>query len=189
MAVRPDPVEWEAEVEIADVGRVIVRPIRPEDEALYALFSSRLTPDDVRMRFFTAKPNLSFKFLARFTQIDYAREMAFVAIKADCGELLGVARIVADPDYTRAEYGILVRSDLKGKGIGWLLMQHLIAYARSEKLERLCGRVLASNATMLKMCAEMGFHIAADPEDLGIRNVELKLGEGHKPPGCPDTGA
>ena len=78
----------EAEDDIAGIGRVILRPIRPEDELLYASFFSRLTPDDVRMRFFTAKPDLSYKFLARLTQIDYAREMAFVAIAADSGELL-----------------------------------------------------------------------------------------------------
>ncbi len=188
MAVRPYPVEWEAEDDIAGIGRVILRPIRPEDELLYASFFSRLTPDDVRMRFFTAKPDLSYKFLARLTQIDYAREMAFVAIAADSGELLGVARLIADPDYTRAEYGILVRSDLKAKGLGWRLMQHLIAYARSEKLDELYGEVLATNTTMLKMCSEMGFHIEPDPGDVGLRNVELKLGEATKAPSRAQTG-
>ncbi len=180
MAVRPYPIEWEAEEEIPGIGPVIVRPIRPEDEKLYARFFSRLTPDDVRMRFFTAKPDLSFKFLARLTQIDYAREMAFVALGADSGELLGVSRLVADPDYTRAEYGVLVRSDLKAKGLGWLLMQHLIKYARAEKLEVLYGQVLASNTTMLKMCAEMGFRVEPDWSDVAIRNVELKLGAAEK---------
>lgn len=177
LAIRPYPVEWEAQREIAEIGGVIVRPIRPEDEQLYALFFSRMSPEDVRMRFFTAKPDLSFKFLARMTQIDYAREMAFVAVAAGSGELLGVARLVADPDYTRAEYGVMVRSDLKAKGLGWLLMQHLIAYARSEKLEELYGEVLASNATMLKMCSEMGFCILPDPADAMLRCVTLKLGE------------
>ncbi len=175
MAIRPYPVEWELEDDVAGIGRVIIRPIRPEDEALYARFFAGLTPDDIRMRFFTAKPDLSFKFLARLTQIDYAREMAFVAIAAENGELLGVSRLVADPDYTRAEYGILVRSDLKAKGLGWRLMQHLIAYAQREGLEELYGEVLASNTTMLRMCAEMGFHVEADPDDLGIRDVRLKL--------------
>jgi len=182
MAIRPYPVEWEAEDEIAGVGRVTIRPIRPEDEALYDLFFAHLTADDVRMRFFTAKPDLSFKFLARLTQIDYAREMAFVAIAADSGELLGVSRLVADPDYTHAEYGILVRSDTKGMGLGWRLMQHLIAYARAERLEELYGQVLASNTTMLKMCAEMGFRIEADEGDLGIRNVQLKLADARVEP-------
>jgi acetyltransferase len=188
MAIRPYPVEWEEEDEIAGVGSVIMRPIRPEDELLYARFFSRLTPDDIRMRFFTAKPDLSFKFLARLTQIDYAREMAFVAIAAENGDLLGVSRLVADPDYTRAEYGVLVRSDLKAKGLGWRLMQHLIAYAQREGLEELYGEVLASNTTMLRMCAEMGFHVEADPDDIGIRNVRLKLGGIATGSACAQTG-
>ncbi len=188
MAVRPYPVEWEAEDEIAGIGRVMLRPIRPEDEELYALFFSKLTPDDIRMRFFTAKPDLSFKFLARLTQIDYAREMAFVAIAAESGELLGVARLIADPDYTRAEYGVLVRSDLKSKGLGWRLMQHLIDYAQREGLKELHGEVLASNTTMLRMCAEMGFHVEADPDDLGIRSVQLELGARAKERSRADAG-
>jgi acetyltransferase len=181
MAVRPYPVEWEAEDELAGIGRVILRPIRPEDETLYAPFVLRMAPEDARMRFFTAKPDLSHKFLARMTQIDYAREMAFVAIGAEDGELYGVARLIADPDYTRAEFGILVRSDLKAKGLGWRLMQHLIAYARAEKLGELYGQVLATNTTMLKMCAEMGFGIAAEPGDATIRSVHLKLGAAAEP--------
>ena len=188
LAIRPYPVEWEEEAEVAGVGRVVIRPIRPEDETLYALFFSRLTPDDIRMRFFTAKPDLSFKFLARLTQIDYAREMAFVAIAVDTGELLGVARLIADPDYTRAEYGVLVRSDLKAKGLGWRLMQHLIRYAEREKLDELYGEVLAGNVTMLKMCAEMGFETEADKGDVGVRNVRLSLGNNAKA-ACAQTGA
>ena len=80
----------------------------------------------------------SHEFLARMTQIDYAREMAFIALRPDGAgdlELLGVARFFADPDYEKAEYAVLVRSDLKGLGLGWLLMQHLISYAKSEGLK------------------------------------------------------
>jgi acetyltransferase len=179
MTIRPYPVEWEKEIEVADIGRVSIRPIRPEDEALYDLFFSKLTRDDLRMRFFTAKPDLSFKFLARMTQIDYAREMAFVAISAESGELLGVSRLIADPDYTRAEYGVLVRTDLKGKGLGWELMRHLIVYARSEGLKELNGQVLANNTTMLTMCQEMGFVVEPDHEDLGVCVVRLDLAEAH----------
>ncbi len=130
------------------------------------------------MRFFTARPDLSHGFLARLTQIDYAREMAFIALARDTGELLGVARFVADPDYTRGEYAILVRSDLKGQGLGWRLMQHLIDYARAEGLEELYGHVLAENTTMLGMCRQLGFTIAAEPDDPGVRRVRIGLGAG-----------
>jgi acetyltransferase len=188
MAIRPYPVEWEEEAELPGIGHVILRPIRPEDETLYAMFFSKLTPDDIRMRFFTAKPDLSFKFLARLTQIDYAREMAFVAIAAETGELLGVSRLVADPDYTRAEYGVLVRSDLKSKGLGWRLMQHLIGYAQREGLEELYGEVLATNTTMLRMCGEMGFHIEPEDDDVGLRKVILNLRDAGKQASCAKTG-
>ena len=101
--------------------------------------------------------------------------MAFVAFREDQSELLGVARLAADPDYVSAEYAVIVRSDLKGAGLGWTLMQHLIRYAESEGLRDLHGDVLAANERMLKMCRELGFDIAIDPEDLALRKVRLKL--------------
>jgi acetyltransferase len=175
MAIRPYPAEWATEAHVAGVGPVRLRPIRPEDERLYHDFFAHVTLEDQRLRFFTAAPSLSHRFLAKLTQIDYAREMAFVAIARDSGALLGVARMIADPDYTSAEYAVLVRSDLKGKGLGWRLMQHLIAYATAEKLERLDGAVLADNTSMLQMCRELGFGIEADPDDASVRRVRLQL--------------
>ena len=103
------------------------------------------------------------------------RAVAFVAFREDHSELLGVARLAADPDYMSAEYAVIVRSDLKGAGLGWTLMQHLIRYAESEGLRDLHGDVLAANERMLKMCRELGFDIAIDPEDLALRKVRLKL--------------
>ena len=86
-----------------------------------------------------------------------------------------IARLIAEPDYVRAEFAVLVRSDLKGKGLGWVLMEHLIAYARAEGLGELNGQVLATNVTMLKMCSELGFEIDASDSDLGLRIVRLRL--------------
>jgi acetyltransferase len=175
MAIRPYPSEWMTEAQIEPLGPARIRPIRPEDEVLYTAFFAGLTPEDQRLRFFTAHPDLSHRFLARLTQIDYAREMAFVAVAEATGELLGVARFVADPDYVQGEYAILVRSDLKGRGLGWCLMQHLIAYARTEKIEQLYGCVLAENATMLRMCREFGFSVEPEPGDVAVRRVVLRL--------------
>jgi len=93
-----------------------------------------------------------------------------------------VVRVVADPDYTRGEYAILLRSDLKGRGLGWRLMQHLIAYAKSEKLEELHGLVLAENSTMLNMCAKLGFAIEHEPGDASLRRVVLSLAGVHAGP-------
>ena len=175
MAIRPYPSEWVTEAHVDPRASVRIRPIRPEDESLYAAFFARLTPEDQRLRFFSVRPDLSHRFLARLTQIDYAREMAFVAVAQATGELLGVVRFVADPDYTQGEYAILVRSDLKGRGLGWRLMQHLIAYARAEKLDQLYGCVLAENTTMLRMCRELSFSIEPEPGDATVRRVVLRL--------------
>ena len=153
-----------------------IRPIRPEDEALYArLLRPRDAGGPAACASSPPRRDLSHRFLAPLTQIDYAREMAFVAIARQTGALLGVVRVVADPDYTRGEYAILVRSDLKGRGLGWRLMQHLIAYARAEKLQELHGSVLADNTTMLQMCRELGFAVEREPGDAGVRRVVLPL--------------
>jgi acetyltransferase len=175
LAIRPYPDQWERWIETADEERFLIRPIRPADEHLYGTFIAKLSPEDIRFRFLSPQKEFSHKFIARFTQIDYARAMAFVALSPNQEELLGVARLAADPDYTGAEYAIIVRSDLKNRGIGWELMRHLICYAESEGLRDLHGTVLATNERMLKMCQALGFDIAPDPEDVGLSRVHLKL--------------
>ncbi|MEZ5773830.1 MAG: bifunctional acetate--CoA ligase family protein/GNAT family N-acetyltransferase [Hyphomicrobiaceae bacterium] len=174
MALRPYPSNWVRRAELPGIGEFLIRPIRPEDEPLYAGFFADVTSEDMRMRFFTPAPGLTHRHLARLTQIDYAREMAFAAIAAT-GELIGVVRLIADPDYTHAEYGVLLRSSLKGRGLGWMLMQHLIAYARAEGLEELKGSVLAENVTMLRMCRELGFKVESVPDEPTLRQVVLSL--------------
>ena len=175
MAIKPYPTAWTRQSTLAGVGDIELRPIRPEDEALYAAFLGRVTPTDLRLRLFAPQKNLSHKFLARLTQIDYAREMAFVALSIATGELLGVSRFAADPDYVNAEYAILVRSDLKGRGLGWALMQQLVDYATATGIELIFGSVLAENTGMLKMCRELGFSVKPEPDDSSVRQVRLVL--------------
>jgi acetyltransferase len=175
LAIRPYPNQWEAAVETSQGLPVLIRPIRPADEPLLAAFQAKLSPEDIRFRFLAPRKEFSHKTNARFTQIDYARAMAFVAMSTDQVEMWGVARLVADPDYLSAEYAVIVRSDLKGQGLGWTLMHHLIRYAESEGLRELHGDVLAANERMLRVCRELGFEIEADPEDLSLRKVRLKL--------------
>lgn len=175
MSIMPYPANLERHVSLPKVGNQLIRPIRPEDELLYEELSKRVTPADLRMRFFTAGLNLSHKLIARLTQIDYAREMAFVALDEAQGTLLGVARLVADPDKVRAEYAILVASDLKGRGLGWLLMQTLIDYARGQRFAQLVGDVLADNTPMLEMCRELGFKIETTANDAAVCRVTLDM--------------
>ena len=175
MAIRPYPREWENTISLENIGEVLVRPIRPDDEGLYEEMIARMEAGDLRLRFFSPQRHMSRKFLARLTQIDYGREIAFVALTPDEREMLGVVRFFADPDYRNAEYAVMTRSDMKGRGLGWQLMRHLIDYARSEGLERLHGSVLSENTTMLRMCRDLGFQIRHDPDDPAVFQVELPL--------------
>jgi acetyltransferase len=154
--------------------RVRVRPVRPEDEDLFHRFFERVTKNDLRLRFFAPVKEFSHAFIARLTQIDYARAMAFVAIEQN-GELAGVVRIHSDADYVSGEYGILVRSDLKGRGLGWKLMELAITYARHEGLQEITGDILAENTAMLEMCAKLGFTIDHSSGDHGACRASLRL--------------
>jgi acetyltransferase len=175
LAIRPYPNQWEKWAETADGEKILIRPIKPADELLYGEYLAKLSPEDIRFRFFAPRKDFSHRQIARFTQIDYSRAMAFVALDKTETQLLGIARLAADPDYVNGEYAIIVRSDLKGSGIGWALMTHLIAYAETEGLHELAGDVLAVNERMLSMCRELGFEVVPDPDDLSVRKVRLRL--------------
>jgi len=162
-------------MQLRDGTAILVRPVRPEDEPLYGPFFAAVTPADLRLRFFAPVKDFSHPFVARLTQIDYARAMAFVAIDEANGALLGVVRLHADANYVSGEYAILIRSDFKGHGLGWLLMQLMIEYARSEGIRTIKGEVLRENAMMLQMCRDLGFHIASDPEEPTAVIVTLDL--------------
>jgi acetyltransferase len=174
-AIRPYPTEWERHMTLGDGTAVLVRPVRPEDEPLYGPFFAAVTPSDLRLRFFAPVKEFSHTFIARFTQIDYARAMAFIALDQATGAMIGVVRLHATADYDSGEYAILVRSDMKGHGLGWMLMQLIIEYARSEGMRSINGQVLRENTGMLDMCRELGFHIASDPHEPSSAIVTLSL--------------
>jgi acetyltransferase len=174
-AVRPYPSQWQRHITVKDGWRVFVRPIRPEDEPLIHAFLSHVTAQDLRLRFFAPMKQFSHEFIARLTQLDYARAMAFVAFDEATNELLGVVRIHSDSIYESGEYAILLRSDLKGKGLGWALMQMIIEYARAEGLKAISGDVLTENTVMLAMCRSLGFEVNSDSAEPGICDVKLVL--------------
>jgi acetyltransferase len=173
-AIRPYPKEWERAIDYGNGQRVLARPVRPEDEPIFRRFFPRVNEEDLRLRFFAAVSDFSHSFIARLTQIDYTRTMAFVAID-EAGELAGVVRLHSDADYTSGEYAILLRSDLKGRGLGWKMMELIIEYARREGLQEIEGEVLADNSAMLEMCAKLGFSVERQADDDNLRHVRLKL--------------
>src|SRR5437868_398015 len=174
-AVRPYPSQWQRHIEVKDGWRIYARPIRPEDEPLIHGMLKHVTMQDLRLRFFAPMKEFSLEFIARLIQLDYARAMAFVAFDEATNELVGVVRIHSDSIYESGEYAILLRSDLKGRGLGWTLMQMIIEYAKSEGLKAISGDVLAENTVMLAMCRSLGFEVKSDPTEHDICNVRLAL--------------
>ncbi|SON54514.1 Succinyl-CoA ligase [ADP-forming] subunit alpha [Hartmannibacter diazotrophicus] len=175
LAIRPYPSEWESHLVLKSGIKVFLRPLRPEDEVLYPPFFARMTPEDMRLRFFSQVKEFGHAFIARLTQIDYARAMAFIAIEEETGNMLGAVRLHGDPDGVTGEYAIAVRSDLKGEGLGWRLMQQIIGFAQKEGYRRIRGEVLRENTTMLGMCRELGFAAKPEVDAPDIMEVVLDL--------------
>jgi len=155
--------------------RLIIRPIRPEDAEQHGAFFARLSPEDIRYRFFTAMRELSPEMTARLTQIDYDREMAFIAIRELTGETVGVARLVGESGGTTGEFAVIVQPDLKGKGLASRLMQRLIDWARTRGMVAVVGQVLADNAPMLAFVRHMGFTVRRLPEEPDVMEARLEL--------------
>ncbi len=183
-AIRPYPtqlvqtLDWQGQT-------LTLRPIRPEDETQHRRFLERLDPEDIRMRVFYSRQTMARSELARLTQIDYEREMAFIATAVDEAgqpQTLGVARAVTDPDNQSAEFGIVVRSDLKGGGLGRLLMDTLIHYQRSRGTQTLHGSVLTENTRMLDLAHDLGFQVDPDAESGSTVLLRLPLQPGAPAP-------
>lgn len=173
-AIRPYPVEWERQLTLKG-ETVTVRPVRPEDEALFLTFFQSVSAEDLRLRFFAPVRDFNHAFLAKLTQLDYARAIAFVAIDAGSGLMLGAVRLHADANHESGEYAILIRGDRKGTGLGLALMSLMIDWARVEGLARVEGTVLRENRPMLAVCRQLGFTARPDKEDGGVVKVSLTL--------------
>lgn len=178
LAIRPYPKDLEEEFALASGRKVLLRPIRPEDEPAHYEFLSKVTSEDIRFRFFGLVRNLPHTEMARLTQIDYDREMAFIATAPKTDgiglETLGVVRTVADLSNDTAEYAILVRSDLKGQRLGWKLLDKMIHYCRSRSTKRIVGQVLRDNRRMLELVRSVGFKSHKLPDE-DVMEVTLEL--------------
>ncbi|HET9947498.1 MAG TPA: GNAT family N-acetyltransferase, partial [Longimicrobiales bacterium] len=178
LAIRPYPVELEEEVELHDGRRLLLRPIRPEDEPSLQRAFGRLTPEEIRHRFFVPWKTFSHVSTARFTQIDYDRDMVLVLTEpglAGTTEIHGVVQLNSLPRERSAEFALLVESEMGGLGLGPYLLRRILDYARSRGVREVRGDVLADNAPMLKLCRAMGFTSSFDPRDAGVVRVRKTL--------------
>ena len=178
LAIVPYPRRFEETIDWQGM-RVTVRPIRPEDENAHREFVKAMTPEDLRLRFFGSVGTFEHSQLARMTQIDYDREMALIATvdnQDGVAQTLGVVRAVADPDNETAEFAVTVRSDQKGRRLGQLLMQRIIAYARARDTHWLVGEALRENTAMIALAKASGFTITRT-DDPGVVGFRMALDE------------
>jgi acetyltransferase len=177
MAIHPYPSQLVAQWTAADGAQVVVRPIRPEDAEIEQTFVRKLSPESRYFRFMDTIRELTPQMLVRFTQIDYDREMAFVAITGKGGDEteVGVARYVTNPDGSSCEFAIVVADDWQRRGLGRRLMTQLIEVARARGLARMVGHILATNRSMLTLASSLGFTVGESPDDPTVRRATLTL--------------
>ncbi|HEI8294690.1 TPA: bifunctional acetate--CoA ligase family protein/GNAT family N-acetyltransferase [Proteus mirabilis] len=176
LSIRPYPNELEETFFLRDNKSCLIRPILPEDEPLLKTFINQVTKEDLYYRYFSEISEFTHDDLANMTQIDYDREMAFVAIRHphDDPEIIGVARAMADPDNQHAEFAILVRSDLKGNTLGHQLMMKLINYTKAHGIKRLTAITMPENRNMISLAKKLGFSVEVQFDE-GIVNLNLLL--------------
>ncbi|PLX36042.1 MAG: GNAT family N-acetyltransferase [Hyphomicrobiales bacterium] len=174
MAIHPYPQHLTTHTHLPDGTEIVIRPIRPEDADIEQEFVRNLSAEAKYFRFMQTLDELSPEMLARFTQIDYSREMALIAVIKDNGKprQLGVARYTTNPDGRSCEFALAVSDDRRHQGIGSKLMKAMMEAARDQGIHRIVGDVLADNRNMLSLMKELGFSISTSPEDMALRVVE-----------------
>jgi len=176
-AISPYPKDLEEQVVLKNGQSILIRPIVAEDEATQQVFDNASTQEDRYKRYFSQRGKMSHEEMAKLTQIDYEREMAFIAIRLDQDEeqeTLAVIRAAIDPDNINAEFAMIVRSDAQGLGLGKLLLNKLIRYQQAKGTEYISGMTMLSNVGMATLAKKLGFTIERDIEE-GIINMKLEL--------------
>ena len=176
LAIRPYPHALEEHVALKNNESCLFRPILPEDEPLLRQFIEQVTKEDLYYRYFSEINEFTHDDLANMTQIDYDREMAIVAVRKHNGrdEIIGVTRAISDADNIDAEFSVLVRSDLKGLGLGRRLLEKMIIYTRQHGLQQLNGITMPGNRGMVTLARKLGFTVDVQLED-GIVTLSLPL--------------
>ncbi|MGB4812693.1 MAG: bifunctional acetate--CoA ligase family protein/GNAT family N-acetyltransferase [Methylophilaceae bacterium] len=177
MAIYPYPTHLVSNWQLADGTDVTIRPIRPEDACLVQDFVKNLSEEARYFRFMQSVEQLSESILVRFTQIDYSREMALIAVRNENDQEveLGVTRYAINPDGESGEFALVVADSMRGTGLGHKLMTTLIDVARNRGLKRIEGEVLKDNASMLKLMKHLGFTVKTSIEDSSIKSVTIHL--------------
>jgi acetyltransferase len=163
--------------QLADGTDIAIRPIRPEDAELVQRFVHDLSEESKYFRFMNSMQELTETMLVRFTQIDYSREMALIAVAEEQGREveLGVARYATNPDGDTCEFALVIADNMQGKGLGQKLMVALMEAARDMGLSVIEGEVLSNNHKMLKLMSRLGFASKVSAEDQGIMKVSKPL--------------
>jgi acetyltransferase len=174
LAIAPYPAEL-IEHRTLGADRITIRPVRPEDAQAHTAFFARLSPEDIRYRFFSAMRELSPEQTVRLTQVDYDREMAFIAVKDATNETVGVARLACESGGESGEFAVIVQADMKGRGLASHLMRRLIDWARGQGVKRVVGQILADNAPMLAFIRHLGFSVHRMPDDPEVMEAVLEL--------------
>ena len=177
MEIRPYSSRWKRELILKDGSRVTARWIRPDDVSKVRRLLQNVDKEDLRLRFFIPMKEFTKEFITKLTQLDYSCAIAFVALNGAADEIIGVVRLHRGVTSGDGEFAILVRSDVKGRGLGWELMQLIIEYARLLGMKSIAGQILQENTVMLTMCRELGFEVKWDATERGICNVTLALGD------------
>ena len=175
MVIAPSPTEWAADLRTRSGLVFHVRPVRPDDEPAIATFFADLTPEDLRFRFLDSLRAVDHGRLAMMTQVDYRRTITFLAFAEDGQTVIATAMLAAGADPERAEVALSVRSDLKSKGLGWTLLDHILRYARAQGVKVVESIESADNDRAIRLECEMGFTVRACPDEPALRIVERKL--------------
>ncbi len=177
LVISPYPNHYEQWIQLDEVGELLIRPIRPEDAPLIEELFRALSPQSIYYRFFSPLKRLPHHMLARFTQIDYDREIAFVAVRqdADRERLFGVARVIPEHNQKQAEFAVLVADEWHGKGIGAALLKRCLKISEQYNFDKIKGSVLADNTKMLALGRKLGFSVQRVS---GSDTYELVLGAG-----------
>jgi acetyltransferase len=177
MAIHPYPAQLVTRAQLPDGTDVLVRPIRPEDAEMLQEFVRQLSPETKYFRYMQNIKELTADMLVRFTQMDYDRELALIAVTINEGKRagLGVARYTLNPDGQTCEFALVVDDRHRNQGLGSMLMEHLMEAARARGISRIEGEVLGENHRMLSLMRELGFAVRISDTDPGIRAVERKI--------------